>query len=388
MFPGTCSPISSPLGGRRSAIALALLLCLGVALLAAAPANASETRGSALYDTSTLELPSPGGPFPDTIVAGSRRLGRATGSASRENTYPLLGGERVQISSTYYPDTAMQGVANILGGLVHGPEMSLLSAYLATPAEIESICGPDALACYSPGMSTMVISGENGSSYGVPRDYTIAHEYGHHIANFRNNAPWTALETGAKRWATYERVCQGARRGQLFPGDEDLHYWENPGEGFAEANAHLNFPALSVAWGYSPLLQPDDGALARLRADIVSPWAAPATQTWNGSYWPKRRNPAMRRFPTPLDGQVRVELTGPEGSNYDLIVLGPKPAGAKLQGKRRNGKVKPRRRVIDRATSSGSSERIEMTLCGQGEIQVEVRRRTGSGPFSVSVTRP
>jgi hypothetical protein len=372
-----------------NAAARALLLCVLAALLATPPVAAGATRSAPLSEASALDLPAPDGPFRDTIVEGTRRLGRATGAAERLNAYPVLGGARVDITSTHYSDDAMQGVATVLGGLVHGPEMSLLSVYLASPDEIDYICGPQALACYAPGLSLMVISGESGSSYGVPRDYTIAHEYGHHIANFRNNAPWTALDTGAKRWATYERVCQGVRNGQLFPGDEDLHYWDNPGEGFAEANAHLNFPGVSVAWGYSPLLRPDAGSMARLKADIVSPWSGPVTQTWNGSWWPKRRNPAQRRFSTPLDGQVRIELIGPAGSNYDLFILGPKlPAAKQKKRHRPNSKANPRRRVIDRATSGGSNEQLEMTLCGQGEIRVEVRRRAGSGPFKVNVTRP
>src|SRR5919201_2056625 len=101
----------------------------------------------------------------------------------------------------------------------------------------------------------MIVAGDDGSACGVPRDFTIAHEYGHHIASNRVNSPWTALDSGAKRWATYEHVCQGTRQGRLFPGDEDYHYWDNPGEGFAESNAHLNYPDVSVPWGYNPLLR-------------------------------------------------------------------------------------------------------------------------------------
>jgi hypothetical protein len=367
-----------------------VLLCAGVALFAAPGAATAASRGAPLNEASTLELPSPAGPFPDAIIHGTRRLSRTNGPASRVQSYPVLGGEQIEISSKYYSDAEKQVVADVLGGLVHGPEMSALSVYLASLHEIDYICGPNALACYAPTKSLMIVSGENGTSYGVPRDYTIAHEYGHHIANFRLNEPWTALDTGAKRWATYERVCQGVRKGQLYPGDEDYHYWDNPGEGFAEANAHLNFPGLSVPWGYSPLLQPSDGSLAKLQADIVSPWTEPVTVNWNGNLWPKRRNPAVRRFSTPLDGQVQIQLSGPEGSNYDLFVLGPKLRVAKHQKKRPQGhpKAKVRRRVIDRAVSGGSVEQLDTTLCGQEAIRVEVRRRSGTGPFTVSVTRP
>jgi len=206
-----------------------------------------------------------------------------------------------------------------------------------------------------------------------------------------------ALDTGAKRWSTYEHVCQGTRQGRLFPGDEANHYWDNPGEGFAESNAHLNFPDVSVPWGYNPLLHPTQASLAKLQTDITSPWSGPTTVTWNGSLWPQRGNPAERRFATPLDGQVEIDLSGPVGTNYDLYVLGDKlPLSRHLRERYRRlhrkhhrlRRLRPRRRVVSRAVSGGSNEKIELNLCGQSAIHVEVRRRSGSGPFTVSVTRP
>ena len=382
MDPRNGTRVTTRLAGRS---ALCAVLCLAGALVALTPAAGAVSRGRPLSERSTLELPGPGAPFPDTLIGGGRRLSRASGTA-RARSFPVLGGEQVDVSSSYYSDAEMQNVVNVLGGLVHGPEMNTLSVYVATPDEITDMCGPGALACYAPGISEMVVSGEDGSPYGVPRDFTIAHEYGHHIANNRANAPWTALDTGAKRWATYQRVCQGTRKGQLFPGDEDYHYWENPGEGFAESNAHLNYPGVSVPWGYSLLLRPTDRSLAKLRADITDPWSQPATVAWSGSTWPGRRNPAQHRFSTPLDGQIEIRLSGPVGSNFDLYVLGPKLRAKRP--KRHHRHLRPRRRVVERAVSGGSSEQIDTTLCGQSSIRVEVRRRSGSGPFTVSVTRP
>jgi hypothetical protein len=377
--------ITTRFGGRSAIAALAALLCMA-ALLILPPAAGAATRAP-LAEGSTLELPGPAGPFPDALIRNRPLLSRIDGPTLRENSYPVLGGEQVEVSSTYYTDEQMQSVVNVLAGLVHGSEMNTLSVYVASPQEVTDMCGQGALACYAPGISEMIVSGEDGSSYGVPRDFTIAHEYGHHIANNRVNPPWTALDSGAKRWATYERVCQGTRKGQLFPGDEGDHYWENPGEGFAESNAHLNFPGVSVPWGYSSLLQPTQGSLAKLKADIVSPWSGPTTAVWNGSMWPTRRNPAEHRFSTPLDGQVEIRLDGPAGSNYDLFLLGPKLRAAK-HFRKHHRRFRVRRRVIDRAVSIGSSEQLDLSLCGQSSIRVEVRRRSGAGAFSVSVTRP
>jgi hypothetical protein len=380
---------------RWAALALLAVACMFFIAPAAAPAH---SRGAALSEASTLDLPAREGAFRDSIVGGGRRLARTFGSDESVQSFPVIGGESVEISSTHYSQADMQSVANVLGGLLHGAEMNTLSVYLATPEELAGTCGPGALACYAPAIGMMIISGVDGSSYGVPRDYTIAHEYGHHIANNRLNTPWRALDNGAKRWATYEGVCQGVRRHQLHPGDEDEHYWDNPGEGFAEATARLNFPGVQVPWGYNSLLRPNQTALAKLASDIVSPWTGPTSLTWHGSLWPQRPNPAQRRFSTPLDGEVRITLSGPEGSNYDLFVLGRKLRPSKRERlalkrgnkhkKRRARKAEVRRKVISRAASVGSSEQVTMNLCGQEAITVEVRRRSGSGQFAVSVTRP
>jgi hypothetical protein len=367
---------------RPSLARLALLALLAAGALVALPSSASAAANRDRAESS-LQLPGPGGPFPDSVI-GPRRAGGVAPRHAR--AFPVLGGEQVEVSSTYYSDAEMQGVADVLGGLVHGPEMNSLSVYVASPSEIASICGPDALACYAPASGEMFVSGEDGEAYGVPRDYTIAHEYGHHIAGNRLNSPWPALETGAKRWSSYEQVCQGVRKRSLYPGNEGNHYWENPGEAFAESNAHLNYPGVAVPWGYSSLLQPSATSLAKLRADITDPWTGPTTVTWNGAMWPSRRNPAEHRFSTPYDGQVEIRLNGPAGSNYDLFVLGQRLQGKRV--KRNHRKLRLRLRVVHRAATGGSEERIAMTVCGQGSIQVEVRRRSGTGPFAVTVARP
>ena len=368
-----------------------------------ASAASAASRGPLPDSTSTLQLPPPA--FPDSLVRGGRPLARETAAAPQEQVFPVMGGQHVTMSSSSYSTADMQSIADVLGGLVHGDEMNSLSVYVATPAEITQICGAGTLACYAPSQSEMIVSGVDGSAYGVPRDYTIAHEYGHHIANNRLNAPWTALDTGAKRWATYEHVCEGARSGRLVPGDEGSRYWDNPGEGFAETNAHLDFPAVSVPWGYNALLRPNQTAMAKLRSDITTPWTGPTTATWNGSLWPGRANPADKRFSTPLDGDVDITLTGPAGANYDLFVLGDRPpvsrhARERMRRLRRHhGRHhhqhghhhhhrKPRRRVVSRSVSGGANEQIDMQVCGQSSIQLEVRRRSGSGPFTVSVTHP
>src|SRR5207247_10694167 len=69
----------------------------------------------------------------------------------------------------------------------------------------------------------------------------ITHEYGHHIAAHRSNAPWETLAWGPKRWASAMQVCARTRKNELVPGAEDpVHYVVNPGEGWAETYRVLN----------------------------------------------------------------------------------------------------------------------------------------------------
>jgi hypothetical protein len=44
--------------------------------------------------------------------------------------------------------------------------------------------------------------------------------------------------------------------------------------------------------------------------------------------------------------------------------------------------------VIGRAVTAGTTEHLEIQTCGQSATWVEVRRRSGEGPFTVTVTRP
>jgi hypothetical protein len=110
----------------------------------------------------------------------------------------------------------------------------------------------------------MIVPGEQtDSGYGVSTSYVITHEYGHHIANHRSNAPFDAFTYGPKYWASYEMVCDRSDRGLLAPGNEGDKYDLNPGEGWADAYAHLKYP--EQGWQLTPLLAPDAGRLLPLR---------------------------------------------------------------------------------------------------------------------------
>ena len=153
-------------------------------------------------------------------------------------------------------------------------------------------------------------------SAGVTTSYVVAHEYVHHIAAARSNAPFSAFRFGPKYWASYEMVCDRAVNGLLAPGNEGQFYLSNPGEGWAETYAQLKYPG--VEWQFNPLMKPDAGAFAAARQDVLNPWEANVAKTFEGSFGKRGSSVRRYRFDLTLDGSLRVRLYGPKKSNYNM----------------------------------------------------------------------
>jgi hypothetical protein len=227
----------------------------------------------------------------------------------------------------------------LFDGLPHGAELAKLNLYVATDEEVSQTCGASTMACYDPGTERMIVSGESEEVAGIPREAVIAHEYGHHIANNRSGGLWSALSSGTPRWSTYEHVCELARNGQVFPGDQGAHYWENPGEAFAQSYSQMVIP--QSTWNYSDLLRPDAGGLTKLRMDVLRPWQGPRTILWRQGAPGKRLGglglgaavavgeraavspPVSRRIQVPVDGKLRVRLKTAQGAPYQLSLVDP-----------------------------------------------------------------
>jgi hypothetical protein len=196
----------------------------------------------------------------------------------------------------------------------------------------------------------------------------VTHEYGHHVARNRSNAPWPAVDWGTKRWATAERVCARTRAGELEPGAEELPgYRFNAGEGFAESYRVLNQRKLGlpeIPWFVvSQALFPDDTALAGLEQDVLQPWTKRATSALRGTL---RGNARSRSFTisAPLDGRLTVALKSPAGARFSFRLS---QAG---------------RRVAASASSATT------TVCGGRSYRVDIRRVKGAGSFQLTVAKP
>jgi hypothetical protein len=267
------------------------------------------------------------------------------------------------------PGTA-QRWADVLAGLVHGSEISTIQVYVATLARVQQTCGAQALGCYgSNRLVTMAIDLRDISARAV-----LTHEYGHHIAQSRDNTPWRGVDYGAKRWSTVVGVCSRTASGELAPGDESSRYTLNPGEAFAEDYRVLNERRQGIPetfWGVvDRRFYPDQPTLDALALDVTAPWAGPTASTLGSSFTARATGRGFR-IATPLDGTFRVTLSSPQNARFTLRVVDPATGN-----------------VLGSSTTGGRVQAVETTVCGQRTLQMQVKRLRGSGMFSLAVSRP
>jgi len=289
-------------------------------------------------------------------------------SASRAwigGTFPVGDGEHVSVyvSSSYpAPEAAAQRWAAFFGALPHGKELSLVSVYVAPLDEVRELClSADVLGCYRSQEIVMV-----GDSTSV-----AAHEYGHHVAANRSNAPWLALDWGTKRWATAAGVCARVGTGFAFPGDEGFNYALNPGEAFAESYRVLvetDGTAAAYTWPIvDPSFRPEPATLEAVREDVLHPWTSPVTKTVRGGFAGRART-SIVTFSTPLDGDLRIQTPG----TADLTLLLP------------DGRT-----VLARSSwTSTGGKALGYRICGTRSVKLRVSRGDAGRRFTLRITRP
>jgi hypothetical protein len=355
-----------PTMSLRRAPALVTML----AVLAVLAPAARAARLQPLVDVAPVGDPGPGSTrLLDRAMRPSRLAARAAAVRARVVATPDGQSVRVVLSRAYTANARLvQSYVSFLASLPHGRELGLLKIIIATPAEVARACGAaDSVACY--GRDTMIVPGEQvAGSTGLTTSYAIAHEYGHHVAAHRSNAPFRAIDTGPKRWSSYERVCVRTLDGRLFPGDEGTLYRLNPGEAWADTYAHLVYP--TQPWAFTPLLRPDATALATARFDVLAPWTRPITRTFAGSFGFAGARTRRFALPLTLDGSFVARLAGPRGTNFDVALVS-------------------RGRRIGRTRARGSADRLRFrALCRETLTEratLVVTRRWGAGAFSVAV---
>ena len=352
-------------------------ISVAIAMVVTACAGAPAVARGAVPDWPDAARLGSAAPFTvrDTTIPATRLRQSTPSPPPYGGDYSTPGGTvRVIESPSYDPAPAvLQAWANFFGALPHGSELSQLTVYLAPYSEMQHICSPEADSCYAPENNEIVLVG-NSPPDSNPIEDIAAHEYGHHIANHRDNAPWNAEDWGPKYWATYENVCNRVAQHQAFPSAEppDARYFANPGEDWAETYRTLT--GSKSAWTFSPLFAPDARALAAARRDVLKPWTGVSYEQRRGSFRRGDRS-RWRNFVLPVenDGALSVTITATGSLDPDLFIyksLKPGPP-------------------IDKSTRSGHVEQYgPSTYCGYRHLDFAVYRYRGSGTFTIKVTLP
>lgn len=350
-----------------------------ILLLAAPAAGVSAARVGDIAAAAR----EPAVPPPRDVVFDALDPAAATISATAAaNRYPINDGSGATIAIAVTPACQAscnaaepQRIADFIGTLIHGFEIDLLTVQLDTPSQLEFDCGFGAQACYYSSQNKMVINGNDslGPDW-ASREFVIAHEYGHHVAQHRDNpVPFPSpIEWGTARWSSYEHVCQRRRTGSLFPGYAGAHYYEDPGEAFAEAFARNRFPDAGVTWRWPAFLKPNAAAFEAIREDTLDPWLGRNSFRLAGRLPPRNGGAVVESFRTPLDGTVSLRPSGLGRHRYELSLRSP--AGRVLRTSRHG--LNPR-------------HQLDFTVCGQSRLRVAIRstRRSG-GPFGLLIQRP
>jgi hypothetical protein len=265
-----------------------------------------------------------------------------------------------------------EGWAEFLAKLTHGPEIAELTMYVVSFEEVQEICGSRALGCY--GRDEMIVPGETVSD--ISPEEIVRHEYGHHVAANRLNAPWSAVDWGPKRWASSANVCARVSRREAFPGDQGSNYANNPGEAWAEAYRLMDerkAGITSATWSIvSSAFFPSEAALQAAEADVLQPWAPARAKASTRVFGP--RTPKVWWIPlsTPLDGDYRISATVPPSGTQEVALVATN-----------------RRTVIGRAQWVGQRvKQLQGIVCGQRSLFVRVTQRGALGRVRVSVTTP
>jgi hypothetical protein len=343
----------------------------GVLLLAASAGSA--TGSSATHERSTA--------FASSIDAAPETSLRASALARASTTFrggPVTTstGETVdvRVSDSLPVETSTpEGWAEFLTGLTHGSEIALLTTYIATLDEVQEICGGRALGCYS---RDQMVALDDATVPDVSPEEVVRHEYGHHVAMHRLNAPWAAIDWGPKHWASAMNVCDRVARKEAHPGDEGANYAYNPGEAWAETYRLMDERKAGITTATWPIIAdtflPDEAALRAAERDVLQPWTAGRSSLATRVFGKKTKKVWLIPVPTPLDGDLRISATVPNGGNHEVALLGS-----------------DRRTVIRRAQWVGQRvKRLTGSVCGARSLFVRVTQSGALGRVRVSANTP
>jgi hypothetical protein len=351
-----------------------LVIALVSALVIAAVGSGTRTGATKALDTKRVARPSPERSLGYRITKLQPGKLQQAPIAWRGGAIVASTGETVNVlvSDSFAPEAVTpESWAEFLVKLVHGPELASLTTYIAPLDEIRLLCGSGALGCYRQNRS--VALGESLPDGTTPEE-VVRHEYGHHVALYRTNPPWEAIDWGPKNWASAEDICARVVRKEAYPGDEDEHYAQNPGEAWAETYRLMDERKAGITtatWPIiAPSLYPTEAALVAAEKDVVQPWTAGTRSVFRKSV--AKDKTWWIPLTTPLDGQLAVTARLPRGGEHRVELMAAN-----------------RRTLLKRGAAAGAGvRRIRSTVCGQRSLFVRVSQRGKPGLVTVVAATP
>jgi hypothetical protein len=163
-------------------------------------------------------------------------------------------------------------------------------------------------------------------------------------------------------------------RSEAYPGNEDEHYAQNPGEAWAEVYRLMDERKAGITtatWPIiAPSLYPSEAALAAAEKDVVQPWTAGTQSVFRksvakGKVW-------WIPLLTPLDGSLAVTARLPRGGEHRVELMAAN-----------------RRTMLKRGAAAGATiRRIRTSVCGQRSLFVRVTQRGKPGLVTVVAATP
>ena len=309
----TDPPFAKSQTGGTFPSARVLVLCAAAVATALVTAAARAVEAGSEVSSLLRSIRSRGLSRPITDNAGCAERGSQRFWGGQ---YRIATGESVTVyaSNSYPVDPALgQRWADFLATLVHGPELSTVDGAardsLADRAHLRKRRGR-LLQRAGRAVSTrrVRIPGSDLSAEAV-----ITHEYGHHVAANRSDAPWLALDWGPKRWASRDAgLREGARAACSYPAPRIR--FSTPripvraGPRPTECSTSARPGRAETPWQIvSDAMYPTAADLTAAEQDVTNPWTHVTVTTQTAAF---TRTTRTRTFTvaTQLDGSLKVTL--------------------------------------------------------------------------------